>query len=173
MSNSERVGLLTPDATGLKERKSSSVDSWNGRGHLPEVVRESDVTAATVAVAPAVDEPLGGGGTAELWHRGLDWPVVIWIGLVHVIALGAPFYFSWQGVLVCAALIFMTGAGGVCMGYHPCLTHGSFKTFRPVRWLLAILGGLSGQASALTLGEDYRKHQPFSDHDRDPPSPRA
>src|SRR6476659_4951067 len=111
MSNEESLGLLAPE-TRVTGRKSSSVDSWNGRGHLPEVVREAGGPhAATAPASVAMDaaEPLGGGGAIELWHRGLDWPVVIWIGLVHVLALVAPFYFSWQGVIVCAILILLTG----------------------------------------------------------------
>ena len=88
----------------------------------------------------------------QLWQRGIDWPVVVWIGLVHVLAIVAPFYFSWQGLVACAVLIVITGALGVCMGYHRCLTHGSFKTYRPVRWLLAFLGGLSGEGFRADLG---------------------
>src|SRR5688500_17205297 len=38
----------------------------------------------------------------QLWQRGIDWPVVVWIGLVHVLALVAPFYFSWQALIACA-----------------------------------------------------------------------
>jgi stearoyl-CoA desaturase (delta-9 desaturase) len=108
----------------------------------------------------------------QLWQRGIDWPVVVWIGMVHVLALIAPFYFSWQGLLACAILVVVTGALGVCMGYHRCLTHGSFKTYRPVRWLLAFLGGLSGEGSALTWVANHRKHHFFSDKEGDPHSPR-
>ncbi len=111
-------------------------------------------------------------GVSEIWHHGIDWPVVVWIGLVHVLALVAPFYFSWQGLLACALLIIVTGAMGVCMGYHRCLTHGSFKTYRPVRWLLAFLGGLSGEGSALTWVANHRKHHFCSDKEGDPHSPR-
>jgi hypothetical protein len=63
----------------------------------------------------------------QRWKSGLDWPVVLWIAIVHVLAVFAPFYFSWQGLVACVILIFMTGACGVCMGYHRCLTHGSFQ----------------------------------------------
>ena len=58
------------------------------------------------------------------------------------------------------------------MGYHRCLTHGSFKTYRPVRWLFAFLGGLSGEGSALTWVANHRKHHHFSDKEGDPHSPR-
>src|SRR6185436_14061097 len=124
------------------------------------------------AASAAEPEPLDGAGASELWIRGIDWPVVVWIGLVHALALVAPFFFSWQALLACAALIIVTGAMGVCMGYHRCLTHGSFKTYRPVRWLLAFLGGLSGEGSVLTWVANHRKHHHFSDHDGDPHSPR-
>ena len=68
--------------------------------------------------------------------------------------------------------MIMTGSMGVCMGYHRCLTHGSFKTYRPVRWLFAFLGGLSGEGSALTWVANHRKHHHFSDKEGDPHSPR-
>jgi stearoyl-CoA desaturase (delta-9 desaturase) len=69
-------------------------------------------------------------------------------------------------------LILMTGMFGVCMGYHRLLTHGSFKTYRVVRWTLAFLGGLSGEGSALTWVAAHRKHHAFSDKEGDPHSPR-
>ena len=111
-------------------------------------------------------------GVSQLFERGIDWPVVAWIAIVHLLALAAPFFFSWQALIVCAVLIVLTGSVGVCMGYHRCLTHGSFKTYRPVRWLLAFLGGLSGEGSVLTWVANHRKHHYHSDKDGDPHSPR-
>jgi stearoyl-CoA desaturase (delta-9 desaturase) len=58
------------------------------------------------------------------------------------------------------------------MGYHRLLTHGSFTTYRPVRWILALLGGLSGEGSALTWVANHRKHHVYSDQEGDPHSPR-
>ena len=58
------------------------------------------------------------------------------------------------------------------MGYHRQLTHGSFATYRPIRWLLALLGGLSGEGSALTWVANHRKHHLYSDKEGDPHSPR-
>ncbi|MCG8448697.1 MAG: fatty acid desaturase, partial [Pirellulales bacterium] len=105
-------------------------------------------------------------------ERGLNWPIVIWIGVVHVLALIAPFYFSWPALIACIVLAFATGSFGVCMGYHRLLTHQSFKTYRPIRWMLALLGGLSGEGSALTWVAQHRKHHAFSDLDGDPHSPK-
>ncbi len=88
----------------------------------------------------------------EAKQSGYDWPVVVWIVVVHAGALAAPFFFTWKAVAICAFLCWLTGSIGVCMGYHRQLTHGSFATYRPMRWLLALLGGLSGEGSALDLG---------------------
>src|SRR4051812_37752439 len=95
----------------------SKAPATNGTAAVPS---SNGHHASTSALAEA------GAGVTEIWHHGIDWPVVVWIGLVHVLALVAPFFFSWQALLVCAFLIIVTGAMGVCMGYHRCLTHGSF-----------------------------------------------
>ena len=103
---------------------------------------------------------------------GYDWPVITWIVVVHLGALAAPFFFTWKALGLCAFLAWLTGSIGVCMGYHRQLTHGSFSTYRPMRWLLAFFGGLSGEGSALTWVANHRKHHLYSDHEGDPHSPR-
>ncbi len=123
-------------------------------------------------LASVMDDPDQAANSLALWRRGMDWPVVIWIGIAHLIALAAPFFFSWQALVTCVVLCLATGSLGVCMGYHRLLTHGSFKTYRPIRWLLALLGGLSGEGSALTWVANHRKHHAFSDKEGDPHSPR-
>ncbi len=110
-------------------------------------------------------------GARERWSD-LDWPVVIWIGGIHLAALAAPFYFTWSGFAICMALYWVTGGLGVCLGYHRLLTHGSFLTYPPVRFLFAFLGGISGEGSALDWVANHRKHHAFSDQEGDPHSPR-
>jgi stearoyl-CoA desaturase (delta-9 desaturase) len=108
------------------------------------------------------------------WSRGLNIPVAGWIGLVHVCALAGflPYCFSWQGVATCVFLIWMTASLGVCMGYHRLLTHRSFNTYGWMRWLIALIGQLSGEGSAVSWVANHRKHHQFSDRDGDPHSPR-
>ncbi|MEQ8846578.1 fatty acid desaturase [Botrimarina sp.] len=107
-----------------------------------------------------------------LWRQGLDWPTVLWIAAAHVAALSAPLFWSWQAFVSFLVLWVATGSLGICMGYHRLLTHGSFQTYKPIRWLLAFLGGLSGEGSALTWVANHRKHHKYSDKDGDPHSPR-
>jgi stearoyl-CoA desaturase (delta-9 desaturase) len=102
----------------------------------------------------------------------LDWATTIWIMGIHLAALAAPFYFTWSGLAICLFLYWVTGGLGVCLGYHRLLTHGSFKTTAPVRFIFALLGGISGEGSALTWVSNHRKHHAFSDQEGDPHSPR-
>jgi stearoyl-CoA desaturase (delta-9 desaturase) len=102
---------------------------------------------------------------------GPNYPVTFWLVLLHAGALAAPFFFSWEAFSVCLALYWLTGSVGVCLGYHRLLTHGSFKVHKPTRWLLAFIGGLSGEGCALDWVANHRKHHAHSDHDGDPHSP--
>ncbi len=108
----------------------------------------------------------------DRWSRGLDWPVVIWIGVLHLAAIPAFFLFTWQGFFSFLFLYWLTGGVGICLGYHRQLTHMSFQTYRPIRWLLAFLGGLAGEGSAARWVANHRKHHAFSDQEEDPHSPR-
>ena len=136
--------------------------------------RHKRLSRAPKEVAPrkAMDTEMPAANSWAMWRRGLDWPTVIWIGLMHVLAIGAPFFFSWQALVVFLGLSVATGSLGVCMGYHRLLTHGSFQTYKPVRWFLAFLGQLSGEGSAITWVANHRKHHAYSDKDGDPHSPR-
>lgn len=100
-----------------------------------------------------------------------NWYVIFWIGLLHVGALAAPFYFTWSGLALCVFLHWLNGSIGICLGYHRLLTHGSFQTYSWVRWLLAACGGLAGEGSALFWVAMHRKHHAFSDQEGDPHSP--
>ncbi len=122
--------------------------------------------------APAPDTEMRNGAAGNPWRHGLDWPVVVWIVIVHAGALAAPFVFTWKAVGVAAFLAWLTGSIGVCMGYHRQLTHGSFCTYRPLRLMFALIGGLSGEGSALMWVANHRKHHMFSDKHGDPHSPR-
>jgi sn-2 palmitoyl-lipid 9-desaturase len=109
---------------------------------------------------------------SERWSHGLDWTAIVWIGLVHVCALAAPFVFTWKGLLLFLALSWLTGGLGVCLGYHRLLAHVSFQTYPIVRRILAFLGALAGQGPPVTWIGVHRKHHQYTDIPGDPHSPR-
>jgi sn-2 palmitoyl-lipid 9-desaturase len=118
---------------------------------------------------PGVSEPRGEGPDRL---KRIDWATTVWIGGMHLAALIAPFYFTWSGLAICLVLYWVTGSLGICLGYHRLLTHGSFKTTGPMRFVFGLLGGIAGEGSALVWVANHRKHHAFSDQDGDPHSPR-
>jgi fatty-acid desaturase len=109
---------------------------------------------------------------AEEVRAALNWPVMAWIGGMHLLALAAPLFFTWEALILMVVLHWVTGGVGVCLGFHRLLTHGSFRTYRPVRWFLAFVGGLAGEGCALDWVATHRKHHALSDQPGDPHSPR-
>jgi stearoyl-CoA desaturase (delta-9 desaturase) len=62
---------------------------------------------------------------------------------------------------------------GVTVGYHRLLTHGAFRTYKPVEYVFAILGSMSLQGSVLDWVADHRKHHAHTDEEGDPHSPHV
>ncbi len=76
----------------------------------------------------------------------------------------------WQDLLVLAITYTCTGLG-ITVGYHRLFTHRSFKTTRPVRAVLAVLGSMAVEGPVIEWVATHRKHHRFSDHEGDPHSP--
>lgn len=108
---------------------------------------------------------------AQRFRHGSAWPIIGWIGLIHLGALAAPFCFTWSGLVAAVVLFYLTGCIGVTLGFHRYLTHAGFKTTKPVKWTLAFIGQLSGEGSALDWVSTHRKHHAHSDQEDDPHSP--
>ena len=60
---------------------------------------------------------------------------------------------------------------GVTAGYHRYFSHKSFKTSRPVQFILALLGTLSLQKGVLHWAANHRDHHKYSDKPDDLHSP--
>lgn len=108
---------------------------------------------------------------AAKWTNGVAWPTLLWIGMIHVLAIGAFFTFTWWGFATFLVGYWLTGGLGVCLGFHRLLTHGSFSTFPWVKRGLALLGQMSGEGSAISWVAMHRMHHRFSDQPGDPHSP--
>jgi stearoyl-CoA desaturase (delta-9 desaturase) len=104
-------------------------------------------------------------------ERRINWPNALWLSAVHLGCLAAPFVFSWEGLALAIVLHWFTGGIGICLGFHRHLTHLSFNTYKPVRWLIAFIGGLAGEGSSIDWVANHRKHHAHSDQEGDPHSP--
>ena len=104
-------------------------------------------------------------------HKNVDWTVFLWMLGMHVGALAAPFFFTWQALGTAVVLHWMTASIGICLAYHRYLTHRSFKLRQPASFLVTLCGVLSGEGTPLQWCAVHRLHHKRSDQHGDPHSP--
>ncbi len=100
------------------------------------------------------------------------------VTVLPVLGLGLVAWQLWSvalGVsdLVVFGILYVATGLGVTVGFHRLLTHRSFKTTRPIRALLAILGSAAIEGPVVAWVADHRKHHAFSDRLGDPHSPHV
>jgi len=105
------------------------------------------------------------------FKNGLEWPVVIFIAVIHILAISlCLLFYSKEGAFVLFILYLLTGLG-ITIGYHRKLTHQSFKSPKFVDYALAVLGILAGQGPPIFWVAHHRKHHKYSDEPEDSHSP--
>jgi stearoyl-CoA desaturase (delta-9 desaturase) len=78
----------------------------------------------------------------------------------------------WHDFVVFGVAYVLTGLG-ITVGFHRHFTHRAFKTSRPLRAILAILGTAAIEGPITAWVADHRKHHAFSDQEGDPHSPHG
>jgi stearoyl-CoA desaturase (delta-9 desaturase) len=107
----------------------------------------------------------------RLNRHNIDWPVLGWMVAMHVGALAAPFFFTWQALGVTVFLHWLTLSIGICLGYHRFLSHKSMRLRTPVEFFVTLCGVLSGEGTPLAWASTHRLHHQQSDKEGDPHSP--
>ncbi len=91
------------------------------------------------------------------------------------VLLAVPMAFRWGLVswldLSIALVMYCIGGLGITVGFHRLFTHGSFRTTRTVKILLAIAGSMAIEGPVIRWVSDHRRHHAFSDREGDPHSP--
>jgi stearoyl-CoA desaturase (Delta-9 desaturase) len=101
----------------------------------------------------------------------IDWLTSIPFFAIHAAALGVFFVrFHWVYPLVALGLYYLR-MFGITAGYHRYFAHRSYKTSRPVQFLLAFLGATSAQKGVLWWAAHHRDHHKYSDQPEDIHSP--
>ena len=98
--------------------------------------------------------------------------VILWIALMHLGVLAAPFTFTWPAFFLFVFLSWVTGGLGITLCYHRLLTHGSFKVPKPLEYLLTFIGCFASEGGPINWVARHRIHHAFPDTDKDPHSPR-
>ncbi|HEX4131784.1 MAG TPA: fatty acid desaturase [Pirellulales bacterium] len=107
----------------------------------------------------------------ERWK--ISWPYTISLTVYHVVALLAlaPWFFSWTGVVLCIAGLYVFGTLGINLCFHRLLTHRGFTCPLWLERSLAVLGLCSLQDTPARWVAIHRLHHQHSDEEPDPHSP--
>src|SRR3954470_24823521 len=86
---------------------------------------------------------------AERETYALDWVNITGIGFYHLGALLAlmPWFFSWTGIVLLVAGIYVFGTLGINLCYHRLLTHRGFACPKWFERTLAVLGACCAEES--------------------------
>ena len=107
-----------------------------------------------------------------LYARKFDGPIVLWMVLIHALAIPAFFMFTWTNFAVFFALYFLTCCLGITLGYHRLLTHRTMKMSKGWERVFATFGVLALQGSPLEWVGHHRMHHAHSDTPDDPHNAR-
>lgn len=96
----------------------------------------------------------------------------IFVAIVHLGALAAPFFFTWKAFACFCVGYVMTGMLGVTLSYHRQLSHRSFVTPKWLEYFLAYCGALAVQGPPISWVSSHRHHHGNTDAEDDVHSPR-
>src|SRR5262245_36816616 len=90
---------------------------------------------------------------------------------VHLVCLTVPWAgITWFGVALCL-LTYLLRIIALSVCYHRYFAHRSFKTSRPIQFLLAVAGGFVMQRGPLWWADTHRRHHRHADTREDIHSP--
>src|ERR1019366_5393246 len=104
-------------------------------------------------------------------RAGINWGTAIAMGLFHVGAIAALFFFTWPAFFVAIFLWWVSGSLGIGMSYPRLLTHRGYKTPKWVEYFLTWCATLALEGGPIFWVATHRIHHQFSDDEGDPHSP--
>src|ERR1700678_1799878 len=103
---------------------------------------------------------------------GFNWGTAIAMGIFHIGAIAALFFFTWPAFFVAIFLWWVSGSLGIGMAYHRLLTHRGYKTPKWVEYFLTVCATLTLEGGPIFWVATHRQHHQNTDKDGDPHSPR-
>jgi fatty-acid desaturase len=107
----------------------------------------------------------------EFQEGRINWITSIAMGLFHVGAIAALFFFSWTNLAVAVVMYFFAINVGIGMAYHRLLTHRGYKTPKWVEYFVTTCGTMSLEGGPIFWVATHRVHHQNSDHEGDPHTP--
>ncbi|XP_022988176.1 palmitoyl-monogalactosyldiacylglycerol delta-7 desaturase, chloroplastic-like [Cucurbita maxima] len=103
----------------------------------------------------------------EEWAK-IDKQKAIFIFLMHVLCIFAPFQVNSRAIRVALALHFITGFFGITLSYHRNLSHRSFKLPKWFEYLFALCGVHTLLGDPINWVSMHRYHHQVADTEKDP-----
>ncbi|MBD1861510.1 MULTISPECIES: acyl-CoA desaturase [Trichocoleus] len=102
---------------------------------------------------------------AQATKPPLAWPIILFMGAIHIGALFAfvPGTFSWGAVGVALFLHWVTGGLGITLGWHRLVTHRSFQTPKWLEYFFVFCGSLACEGGVIEWVGLHRHHHAHSD----------
>jgi stearoyl-CoA desaturase (delta-9 desaturase) len=86
-----------------------------------------------------------------------------------LLALLAPWFFSWSALGITLFLHWFFGSIGICLGYHRLLSHRSFKVPKWLEYGITLVGVCALQGGPIFWVAGHRLHHAHTEHeDKDP-----
>lgn len=105
-------------------------------------------------------------------QKKINWPTSLVLGLFHLGAIAALFFFQWH-VLAATVFLYWVATGlGISMGYHRLHTHRSYRVPVFLEYAFAVFGALTLEGGPISWVATHRIHHQKSDQPGDPHSPR-
>ncbi len=101
----------------------------------------------------------------------VNWVTAIFMGLFHIGAIAALFFFSWKPVMVAVLLWWVATSLGIGVCYHRLLTHRGYKTPKWMEYFLTVCATLALEGGPIFWVATHRIHHQHSDKEGDPHSP--
>jgi stearoyl-CoA desaturase (delta-9 desaturase) len=105
-------------------------------------------------------------------YANLAGVVIPFLGVIAAIVLLWDSMVDWTDLAI-LAVMYLTSAVGVTVGFHRLLTHRAFQSYPWIERMFAVLGSLSIQGSVMDWVADHRKHHAHTDKEGDPHSPHV
>lgn len=116
------------------------------------------MNSQTLQLSPQEQEPLR-----------LSWTNVVFFSAVHILALLAPWFFSWSALGITLLLHWFFGSIGICLGYHRLLSHRSFQVPQWLEYVITTIGALAMQGGPIFWVAGHRLHHAYTeDENKDP-----
>ena len=128
------------------------------------------IVAAAAAQREKVKQDLRMG--REHQQGRINWITAVAMGIFHVGAIAALFFWSWRNIAAFGIMYFLAINVGIGMTYHRLLTHRGYRVPRWLEIALTTCGTLALEGGPIFWVATHRVHHQHSDQEGDPHTPQ-